>query len=256
MTLNSCLPQSQHSVEIQANLDHWHRKPVLRETYEGFYRSIIASLSKTEGKTLELGSGIGNLKTYFPDAITSDLFDHPWIDRVENAYQLNFSDSSLANIVMIDVFHHLEFPGAALNECLRVLKPGGRLVIFEPALSLVGLIVYGLFHHEPLGLGKKIKWYPPAGFSPNHCQYYAAQGNCSKLLKRQYRDFWEQDWNFISCRRSGELAYLLTGGYSKPQLLPSPVLSWIRKRQWILDYLPWVFASRMLFVLEKPRETQ
>ena len=41
-----------------------------------------------------------------------------------------FGDENLTNVVMLDVFHHLQFPGDALAECPRVLVRGERVLIF------------------------------------------------------------------------------------------------------------------------------
>ena len=65
---------------------------------------------------------------------------------------LTFADESVANLILFDVWHHLEYPGTALAEFQRVLAKGGRLVIFDPAMGLLGRAVYGLCHHEPLAL--------------------------------------------------------------------------------------------------------
>jgi hypothetical protein len=46
-----------------------------------------------------------------PECVTTDIFPNPWLDRVENAYALNFADASVGNLILFDVFHHLEFPG-------------------------------------------------------------------------------------------------------------------------------------------------
>ena len=103
------------------------------------------------------------------------------VDRVENAYSLSFpGDRSQTHL--FDVWHHLEYPGTALAEFYRVLTPGGRLVIFDPAMGILGRIVYGLFHHEPLGLRDEIRWWAPAGFSPSEMTYYAAQGNAHRIF--------------------------------------------------------------------------
>ena len=82
----------------------------------------------------------------------TDLFPNPWIDRVESAYNLSFSDNSISHLILFDVWHHLEYPVNALKEAHRVLTSGGTLIIMEPAMSVLGRIVYGKFHHEPLGL--------------------------------------------------------------------------------------------------------
>lgn len=46
--------------------------------------------------------------------------------------QLPFEDNTFDVIIMTDVVHHLEFPQKSLQEAFRVLKPGGRALIFEP----------------------------------------------------------------------------------------------------------------------------
>ena len=47
------------------------------------------------------------------------------------AYPLKFDDSSLDTIVVSAAFHHFEKPKAFAEECLRVLKSGGKVYIGE-----------------------------------------------------------------------------------------------------------------------------
>ena len=42
----------------------------------------------------------------------------------------------------------------------------GRVIIFDPAVSLMSMAVYGLFHHEPLNLKSRIGWDAPEHFRP------------------------------------------------------------------------------------------
>ena len=115
---------AQHNREIHENLDHWQRKPQLREAYAEFYRMIADRIAdRLAGPVVECGSGIGNLKSVIPDAVTTDLFPNPWIDRVENVFALSMADNSVAALILFDVFHHLEYPGTALAEMRRVLAP-------------------------------------------------------------------------------------------------------------------------------------
>ena len=82
-------PLDRHQAEIQQNLAAWERKPILREIYSNFYKSIVALIDPAlPGHIVELGSGIGNLKQRVPQAITTDLFPNLWLDLVCDAYHL------------------------------------------------------------------------------------------------------------------------------------------------------------------------
>src|SRR5688500_1052123 len=170
-----------HQDSIEKNQEYWNRKPILRILYGDFYRLIAAKLSSlADSKIVELGSGLGNIHEFIPNCLRTDLFPNPWIDQVENAYQLSFADASVSDLIMTDVFHHLKYPGTALQEFHRVLRRGGRVIMLEPAVSLLGLIVYGAMHSEPIALTQKIEWLAPKGWSGADIDYYAAQGNATR----------------------------------------------------------------------------
>lgn len=244
----------QHNREIHENLRHWERKPELQAEYARFYRLIAQRLEGIPaGPVLECGSGIGNLKSVLPDAITSDLFPNPWLDRQENIYALTCADASLGGVVLFDVFHHLQYPGAALRELQRVLSPGGRVVIFDPAAGVLGRLVIGLFHHEPLALSEQITWDPPADFDPASSTYYAAQGNAWRIFGG---DAYRSKLSAWTCRAPTycpALLWLLTGGFRGPSLAPAEVRPVAEGVEYLLGLAPRLFASRMLVVLEKPR---
>ena len=173
----------QHNLEIHQNREYWQRKPLLHRIYGEFYREIASHVDPgIRGAIVELGSGMGNIKEHVPECVTTDVFPNPWLDRVENAYALTFADGSVGHLILFDVWHHLQFPGTALREFHRVLSPDGKLIIFDPAMGLFGRIVFGLFHHEPLGLKEAIEWEAPPSFVPGEHRYYAAQGNASRVF--------------------------------------------------------------------------
>lgn len=243
----------QHNTEIQQNLDHWNRKPVLRRIYHDFYQMIAEDVRNTPGSLcVELGSGIGNIRDVIPGCLRTDIFPNPWLDRVENAYALSFSDATVSTLILFDVFHHLAYPGTAMREWRRVLKPGGRVIIFEPCVSVAGLLVYGVLHPEPLGLRQPIPWLAPPEWTPTQDSYYAAQGNaCRIFLGAGHRRLWSDEWQLIRSRRLAALSYVLSGGYSKPQLYPDAALPLLRGVDRLCDRLPLLFATRLLIVLEK-----
>jgi SAM-dependent methyltransferase len=246
------IPEEQHNIEIYRNLESWHKKPLLKAIYLEFYKLIGCYINhNVEGKIVELGSGIGNLKMVVPNVICTDIFKNPWIDQVENAYQLSFENESVSNIILFDVFHHLKYLGTALNEFKRVLKKNGRVIIFEPSMSLLGLIVFGLFHHEPIAIRKKINWFSENDFELNKDEYYAAQGNASRIFgSKKYQDKLS-DWEIIKIKKLPAISYVLSGGYGKRQLYPDKLLPAIKVVDKIFNIFPMLFATRLLVVLEK-----
>lgn len=243
---------SLHQDYIQKNSDYWNRKPLLRILYGDFYRRIAMNLSNLpESKIVELGSGLGNIHDVIPNCVRTDLFPNPWIDQIENAYQLSFTDESISDLILTDVFHHLKYPGTALKECLRVLRPNGRVIMLEPCLSALGLLVYGPLHEEPIALRKKIEWEAPEGWSPEQIDYYAAQGNASRVfLGKRFRPKLT-DWSNVKTIRLSAIAYAASGGFSRPQLYPTAALPLIRKLENVFDLFPTLFATRLLVILQK-----
>jgi len=251
----------QHNREIHENRAAWERKPVLRRIYRRLYDEIAAALPRDgKGLTVELGSGMGNIKEVLPACITTDIFPNPWLDCVENAYALSFGPQTVSNLILFDVWHHLQYPGAALREFRRVLAPGGVVLLMEPAAGLMGRTIYGFFHHEPLGLGKPIEWNIPENFDPAKQTYYAAQGNCWRLARHVSRLPLDQqpasfrDWEITNAKYFPALSYLMSGGFRGPQLYPDFALPVLQAMEKALAPLPALTAARMLVVL-RPRES-
>lgn len=241
---------NQHQVEIELNRQSWVRKPLLKKIYGRFYKTISSRL--TPGITLELGSGIGQIKEFIPNTITSDLYPGPGIDRVESAYQLSFSNNSINNIILFDVWHHLQYPGLALLECQRILKVGGRILIFEPAMGLIPRIIYFLFHHEPIGYFGDITWTPKPGEAFSQKEYFASQARAWKIFYNNNYQDQLSNLSMIECKTWSDLCYLGSGGFSKRSLYPEKLYSTISYVDRILTKTSsYLFAARMLVILQK-----
>jgi SAM-dependent methyltransferase len=234
----------QHQIEILRNKHAWESKRLLRTIYISFYNQITMLIDPVlKGKIVELGSGVGNLKSAIPYAICTDLFPNPWLDTVCSAYAMPFDSGSVSHLVLFDVFHHLERPNAFFKEARRVLIHGGRVIIFEPYISVSSKAVYGLFHHEP------VAWNKPINHSdgpPLEERYYAAQGNATRLFFRLGTEQWLKGWKVFHKQPVVSFSYLLSGGYSKPAIYPETALPLLQKIDAILSHLPSWFAARCL----------
>jgi SAM-dependent methyltransferase len=240
-------PLTQHQAEIQGNLRAWENKPLLQKIYAGFYRRILGLIdSRIEGRIVEIGSGIGSLKSHLPEAIATDLFPNPWLDVVCDGYELPFQEQSLSHLVLFDVFHHLRAPNAFLREARRVLKPAGRLILFEPYVSLASMPVYGLLHHEGIGWRQPISL---EGHLPRPRDYYTGQGNATRLFFRHEIAGWPQGWEVFHAEAFSCFHYVLSGGYAKPAMYPARRLEAFRRLDAKLSRWPRLFGGRCLIGL-------
>ena len=237
-------PLTQHQVEIQSNLAAWKKKRLLQKIYAQFYQRIMALIDpQAAGRIVEIGSGIGNLRSSIPDAICTDLFPNPWLDLVCDGYALPFMDRTVSHLILFDVFHHLRAPSAFLREAKRVLLPAGRLILFEPFISLCSYPVYALLHHEPVAYTRPIDF---SDVSPRPRDYYAAQGNATRLFFKGAKAGWPDAWTVFHTSAFSSFSYLLSGGFSKPSLYPESCLGWLQRCDEVLSRWPKIFGARCL----------
>jgi SAM-dependent methyltransferase len=242
----------QHNTEIYENKIAWDKKLSLQKAYGSLYSLITAQADyKLPGVKLEVGSGMGNIKKFIPECVTSDLFPNPWLDRVESIYSLKFPSGSVSNLFLFDVWHHLEHPANALAEARRVLVPEGKLIILEPAMSLLGKIVYGKCHHEPVGFDIPLSAETADMSLPDANRYFAAQSSAHRIFKNREHPKLLEGWYIESIKQITSFAYWGTGGFSGPQLYPDFLYPAINITDKILGIFPSLFAARLLITLKK-----
>lgn len=233
----------------EANRRQWQRKPVLRAIYNDLYRRMAVHC--IPGRTLEIGGGSGNFKQFAPNVIASDISFASWLDLVCDAQRIPLASCSASNIVMFDVLHHIEFPRLFFAEATRILEPGGRIIMVEPAITLASWPFYRFIHPEPVRMSDD----PLIEGSPDQNRdAFAANQAIPTLLVGRYR------------RRLGALfptlavchvewlslvAYPLSGGFQSWSAVPERLVPAILRLESVLA--PWlgrVFGFRMLIVME------
>ena len=248
--------RADYSEEIRRQREVWLNKPVLRLLYHHWYSQCAAFFS-SERPVVEIGAGSGNFKSYYHDVISTDIFPSgPWIDVVMDAHALALAPRMTGNLIVFDVLHHLQRPLDFLRRAVDAIKPGGRLVVCEPALSTWSRLVYCIFHHEPVDdkwdlFGFDCK--PPLE-DPRH---EFANAAIPELL------FWKsrattmqllEPCRLVCAQKFGFLLYPLTGGFGYRSYMPSAGFAALQKLEDRLmrPFASWLTGMRMIVVLEKP----
>ena len=93
---------------------------------------------------------MGKFHDFAPEVLVSDIQFSPYMTVCADAHNIPFRSGSLGNIVGFDVLHHFQYPIDFLKEAARVLRPGGHLVLIEPAITAGSYLFYKFLHHEPV----------------------------------------------------------------------------------------------------------
>jgi SAM-dependent methyltransferase len=230
----------------------WEQKAAIRLLYRDFQKRLLAGCG--DGRILDIGSGTAHIKEVRSDVISTDILLFPGIDVVADAHKLPFTNGAFSGIIMLDVLHHLERPIEFMNEASRVLKPGGRLAMLEPAMTPLARQFYDRFHEEPVDMLAD----PFAMVTPdrNRDPFDANQAIPNLLFStEQARKRFEDaipSFRVLGVDWQSLFAYPLSGGFQKWSLLPA---AWVKPILAIEDRIPVtvrkLLAFRMMITLER-----
>jgi SAM-dependent methyltransferase len=112
----------------------------MRDNVRAFVE-IAASTFELRGPIYEFGSylvedqhGRGDLRSIFAGQryVGCDMREGPGVDRVEDLAQLRLPDESAQTIICVDTLEHVFELQRAMDEMLRVLAPGGTILLAAP----------------------------------------------------------------------------------------------------------------------------
>lgn len=138
---------------------------------DNFNKWMYSTVDKnTIGEILEIGSGIGNISSFFVDndrhiSVSDMRVEYCNVLRekftgknnFKNVYQIDIIDpdfdkkhsnlfGQFNSVFALNIIEHVEKDDLAIKNCLKLLKPGGQLLILVPAFM-------GLFNSFDIELG-------------------------------------------------------------------------------------------------------
>ncbi len=175
-----------------------------------YNRWIYGILRPYIGKRiLEIGCGTGNITSFLAQhgqVLATDLHSgylKSAQKRLKGTKGIRFKkinlDDSLSSlrgfkadsIICVNVLEHISNDNAVLKECYKLLPPGGKLMLFVPALQfLFGTMDKSYGHHRRYDRRELIQKIEKAGFKVDYCRYLNLLGILGwwlngKILKRK-----------------------------------------------------------------------
>lgn len=196
--------------------------PFLQSVYNSWYRELFKMLEFKPGmNVLELGSGsravLSQSNSLHKHLITSDVSPGLGTDMVIDSENIPFKNSSLDGLLTVNVFHHFMNADNFFSEAMRVLKPGGKIVMCEPWYSLWSSFVYRNFHHEDFN--------PNAGWQLDAAGPLSrANGAQAWIVFKRDRKIFEEKYPSLKIddiRPHTAFNYILSGGYAIHPIAPA-----------------------------------
>ncbi|MEM9653974.1 MAG: methyltransferase domain-containing protein [Actinomycetota bacterium] len=131
------------AIEWQERIDRW---PAIAA-----YKAMMDRATGPTGPCLEVGAGpgldaarMGSIGLDLSRAMAGRARSRAVPMIVGDAHRLPFADGSLAAVRADRVLQHLDKPAVALAEMVRLLRPGGRVVIADPDQNTLSITVPGV----------------------------------------------------------------------------------------------------------------
>jgi len=200
------------------------RKPMLAAVFRECHELMLGVDRRTFGDTpglrVELGAGVAPIAMTFPEVLATDVVASPGLDAVIDAQSMDLGDGSVRALYGQNCFHHFPDPARFLSEAVRVLAPGGGVVLIEPYYGPFASPVYKrLFASEDFD--KAMPGWRTDATGPMH----GANQALSYIVFKRDRALFEREFPSLELVETFPLTnymrYLLSGGLNFRQLVPT-----------------------------------
>ena len=205
----------------------------LYSLYEIAFKSIIDNLPEDRNTLVEIGAGDGISRIFFPKSILTDITYHQKLDATCKSHKLPFKSGSVDALVLKDSLHHLPNVELFFDEAHRVLRVGGRIVIFDPYWGLLAKFVYRFFHQERFDQSTD-------SWSFESKSPWDSNQALSYLLLRRDRERFEHQFPSLEIREHKVLigpSFLISGGVSRRTFISGKFLKFLLR--WELRQSDW-----------------
>jgi SAM-dependent methyltransferase len=230
-----------------------NEKKMIREVFHEFYNICIALDKKYfigDGQRIELGAGVGFVKSIYPEIITTDVKKSENIDFHLDAMNMCLADNSVRAFYGINCFHHFPLPEKFFNEIIRTLQEGGGCILIEPYYGFLARIFYKrLFNTETFDISQQ-------GWSneKNNIMKDANQALSYIIFKRDRKKFENlfPELEIVYQKPlNNYIRYLISGGLNFKQLLPDCFTPILKIKEYLLSPLAVFLALHHVIVLRK-----
>ena len=148
------------------------------------------------GRTLEVGAGVGSFSPHIlahashldmiepserlSQVLSGEYADHPRMSLFRGTAESWLAENpreDYETVVMINVLEHIEEDAAVVREFFRILRPGGHLVLFVPALPFLYSRLDSEFgHFRRYDMASLRKIVEAAGFQVSRAMFFDLLG--------------------------------------------------------------------------------
>ena len=240
---------------IRAHTEILRKKPKLQILFdENFHRmeSLARLFFHAEGLKIELGSGAASMKKNDSSIQTSDIVASIYNDLTLDAQNMQLEDSSVAIFFAQNVFHHFNDPEKFFDELMRVLKPGGGIVILEPYFGPLAQIIYKNFIPGETFDKTQTSW-----ASDHKGPMIGADQALSYIVfnrdKKKFQTLYPNLEISFTCVQNNYLRYIFSGGLNFHKLLPDAFDPILRLFEFMLTPFNSLFGIHQIIVLKRCR---